>query len=1432
MPNWKKLITSGSSAELSGLKLTGLPAQETENTTLVIDSSGVIGTREVTPGSGTPLSLSVIGSNPNVNSATLTDNTLNLQPASINFGGVVTTGSQSFAGEKTFTTVKGGSFKKDGGLATQYLMADGSVTNTLIGTNTDLNTLTGATVINFLALSDGVITSHGTRTLTLEDLGYTGASNANYITNNNQLTNGEGYITSYTDTNTQRTDAEIDARIALNPEGFIDSYTDTNTQLSTAQVRAKFSAGTNVAISNTGVISSTDTNTDTNTQRTDAEIDARIALNPEGFIDSYTDTNTQLSDAQVRSKFSAGTNVAISSGGVISSTDTNTVYSHPGFNGDDFSLDTGALTGATVISDLDINVTTNSQGHVTDANGTVATRTLTLANLGYTGATNANYITNNNQLSNGSGYQTSTQVNNAIQGVVGAAPAALDTLNELAAAIGDDANFAGTMTTALSGKQAAGNYFTDGDTVLNMTNNDGLVYDDATNKMYVKLDGTNREIFHTGNFAPSSYQSAGTYNTIIGTDSDINTSGATIIDNIYLTDGVMTSHGTRVLTLANLGYTGATNANYITNNNQLSNGANYLTTSGKSADSNLLDGLDLGGTRADVANKVVRTDSNGYTKFGWINTTSGATTSTITDFFVNTNSDGYIRKASKSHVLSQLGIAAGATNVTNNNQLTNGAGYITGTVNRIIGTDSDINTSGAAVLDQLVMTDGVITGHSTRNLTLANLGYTGATNANYITNNNQLSNGAGYLVSSNDRNYITDSRGGQRAPSYYNDRYAQWDFQSSADTTAGGDGWHALLTVSKWSNWNASHRQEQLLFTGNDLKRRTSTSDTTWGTVKTIYDSSNLSLSTLGYIGADNANYITNNNQLTNGRGYVTTSGNTIIGTDTDINTSGATIIDNLYMTDGVITSHGTRALTLGNLGYTGATNANYITNNNQLTNGASYTTCTGDITSVGAGSYLTGGGSSGAVNLAVNATSTSAVSTVVARDSSGDINVRLLRSEYDSTNPTIGFIMTQIDTASNNYVRPSTPAQFRASVTNAHYLGLTSKAADSEKVDGINGASLLRSDADDSFSGGLTSTARNKGIFGTYDSNKTDHIWSMGSAYKNHSSGTNFGNIYGLAYKHTNNTTGGTMGGGHQMVWATNGNPKGAIGETGIWSSTRLTVGGTTNNTGCFSSILGGSYQTVTGGCSTVVGGKYNSTYSCYSVVGGGCANNINHGKFNTVAGGYNNGMTPTGTAEGDTISGGVSNRIVYSSNSCYNTISGGCDNQICSAYHGNNFIGGGKSNCIQSSMGSSNSILGGYSNRVYATSRTAIVGGSNITAYSSNYTYVPNLCNVGGGTSDCRLKESICNIPYGLSHVSQLEPVSYKFKSDESKATKYGFLAQCVQEIMPDLITNHPTDLVDGTPILQFDKDAIWSSMVNAIKDLKNEVDVLKARIDVLEA
>lgn len=60
--------------------------------------------------------------------------------------------------------------------------------------------------------------------------------------------------------------------------------------------------------------------------------------------------------------------------------------------------------------------------------------------------------TNNNELANGAGYQTASDVNNIVKTVVGAAPDALNTLKELADALGNDANFAGTVTTELAKK--------------------------------------------------------------------------------------------------------------------------------------------------------------------------------------------------------------------------------------------------------------------------------------------------------------------------------------------------------------------------------------------------------------------------------------------------------------------------------------------------------------------------------------------------------------------------------------------------------------------------------------------------------------------------------------------------------------------------------------------------------------------------------------------------------------------------------------------------------------------------------------------------------------------------------------------------------------------------------------------------------------------
>ena len=145
----------------------------------------------------------------------------------------------------------------------------------------------------------------------------------------------------------------------------------------------------------------------------------------------------------------------------------------------------------------------------------------------------------------------------------------------LTGAVTGNANFDGTGNISISTTATSDPQLTiDGDasgsaTFTNLGN--------ATLTLTIADDSHNHTIANIDNLqsALDGKQASGTYNTIIGTDSDINTSGATVVDQLNMTDGVIESHSTRTMTLADLGYTGATNANYITNNNQLTNGAGY-----------------------------------------------------------------------------------------------------------------------------------------------------------------------------------------------------------------------------------------------------------------------------------------------------------------------------------------------------------------------------------------------------------------------------------------------------------------------------------------------------------------------------------------------------------------------------------------------------------------------------------------------------------------------------------------------------------------------------------------------------------------------------------------------------------------------------------------------------------------------------------------
>ena len=77
--------------------------------------------------------------------------------------------------------------------------------------------------------------------------------------------------------------------------------------------------------------------------------------------------------------------------------------------------------------------------------------------------------------------------------------------------------------------------------------------------------------------------------------------------------------------------------------------------SGSGLDADLLDGLQLNSTtRNNQANRVARTDGNGYANFGWINTTSGSTSTTAIDR-VYSSYDGYLRYSSATNFVHRQG---------------------------------------------------------------------------------------------------------------------------------------------------------------------------------------------------------------------------------------------------------------------------------------------------------------------------------------------------------------------------------------------------------------------------------------------------------------------------------------------------------------------------------------------------------------------------------------------------------------------------------------------------------------------------------------------------------------------------------------------------------------------------------------------------------
>jgi hypothetical protein len=192
----------------------------------------------------------------------------------------------------------------------------------------------------------------------------------------------------------------------------------------------------------------------TNQYFTDAR--ARAAVSASGDL-AYNSTTGVMSFTQrTNSEVEGLAKAAISATGDLSYNSTTGVFSVTTYKTADFNTD----------------LATKTTDNLTEGSG----------NLYFTDARVASYLSSNS-------YATETYVDSAVQAVIDSAPAALDTLNELAAALGDDANFAGTMTTSLAGKLALAGGTMTGNIAMGLNTISGLAAPaaggDAANKTYV-----------------------------------------------------------------------------------------------------------------------------------------------------------------------------------------------------------------------------------------------------------------------------------------------------------------------------------------------------------------------------------------------------------------------------------------------------------------------------------------------------------------------------------------------------------------------------------------------------------------------------------------------------------------------------------------------------------------------------------------------------------------------------------------------------------------------------------------------------------------------------------------------------------------------------------------------------------------------------------
>ena len=1048
--------------------------------------------------------------------------------------------------------------------------------------------------------------------------------------------------------------------------------------------------------------------------------------------------------------------------------------------------------------------------------------------------------------------------------------------------------------------------------------------------------------------------------------------------------------------------------NTINNNNQLTNGCGYIT-DGNTGWNNSYGFTTCTGTTTPSNTQTFTnksgnisqwTNDSGYItdgNTGWNNTygyttCTGTTTPSNTQTFTNksgnisqwTNNSGYTTCTGTSNLtLGTTSTTALAGNTTVNDisvanlktRLAGGFGsdavsigdsndtvtipgnlVVTGTtttnnVTTVSTSNGVVFEGNAADANEGTLLAGTLT--ADRTYTLPNQTGTIAITSDIPNNNNQISNGCGYITDGNtgwNNSYGFTTCTGTTTPS-----------NSQTFTNKGGN-------ISQWTN-NSGYTT----CTGTTTPSNTQTFTNKGGNISQwtndsgyITDGNTGWNNTYGYTTCtgtttpSNTQTFTNKSgnisQWTNNSGYTTCTGDiTGVTAGTGIcggGTSGTITVNVDYSgTDNIIdsaTDCTTTAISISD---------RLITTNNSTSivefhkvGDLPFTSCTGDITGVTAGNGLTGGGTSGTVTLNIGAgtgidVAANAISVDVSDFMSNGSNNRILTATgtdamnaesnltYDGSsltnyNGNIGIIgnscvVLDSDEDGFTYLMNDTANDLGYGANSTIFGGAESNGIRFVLVEGET-----EDHTDTQLIGGCIMFGASQTIGGACSSiagGKLNQITQTGTVGKPSSCFSFIGGGCGIKLidSYASSVVGGTQnfvsgsslsviaGGQHNCIQKGYYNMVGAgisnkIGNPGNYTETSsVIVNGNSNkidnqygtntytcsynfigtgmfncvNLGCASTVLNGAYNQAAAQASTVLGGCLNTSCADFAAIVSGVGNSVKS-SYGTIVGGFCNSICATSGFIGNghynciytgttysTIGGGYDNCV---RGCCAQTIAGGSYNTISvNTYGEGNTVGGGRTNCITGYNLGYNTIVGGRDNCISSGCYNSLGGynshtghsyvamfGCNLTSttnktlYANNATFACHL-QVGGtttlstttgridatndivafSTSDRRLKCNIKPIENALCKLIEVSGNTFDWKelSEQeentihgNKGNDVGVIAQEIEEVLPQAVTTRDS----GYKAVNYEK--IIPLLIEAIKDQQIQINKLKDIID----